>query len=384
MNATLVGAARRTVFAGTIAACVFGANTSLSNALLAFDHPAPTDTSTRKGAVACEQSENAESETPSTKSKRTSDVATLKESGQQTNVTLAQWVADWMKNPRRVTAKLAIHGVVPEIELQAVIPASQQKICVNGKCYEVDDKTVEGKPCDDPHASEKASEEEPISEAPVAPPIPPSFPFALQNTDQETSILELQIDGGPYSQGFVAQDMGLRNDPSEDLFGSLAQVQVSVPASTLVAYMVAHAQNTIRLEMTEQLAAERAMYAQRYELLLQHNQQLQTQLAVLEARQLAHTAVDPSMSTTDLAQDKRCQSLTASKEDWDAIQEDLSNIRRQIALLKKSDPVPFASSNIGTEPSNPSRQPQAWRTARSIPYVPVFPAENKSPETTKK
>jgi hypothetical protein len=174
------------------------------------------------------------------------------------------------------------------------------------------------------------------------------------------------------------------NEPV-DFYGSLSKVQVSVPASTLVAYMVAHVENSVRLEMTEQLAAERAMYAQRYELLLQHNQQLQTQLAIMEARQQLPQALAMQVAPSPQAeQEKRCQSLTASKEDWDAIQEDLSNIRRQIANLKNSSPIPFAQSHIGNESSNPSRQPQAWRTARSIPYVPVFPSTAKSPDTTRK
>ncbi|MCY2996623.1 MAG: hypothetical protein NT168_00830, partial [Planctomycetota bacterium] len=66
------------------------------------------------------------------------------------------------------------------------------------------------------------------------------------------------------------------------------------------------------------------------------------------------------------------------------IQEDLSNIRKQIAILKShSNPIPFAPSYVGTEEPNAqtrqpqTRQPQAlqpqtWRTARTVPYTPVF------------
>jgi len=141
------------------------------------------------------------------------------------------------------------------------------------------------------------------------------------------------------------------------------------------------------------------MYAQRYELLLQHNLQLQTQLALIEAQQesdeaLALRASMPSKSDwsalrTESNEQTRCLSLTASREDFDAIQEDLSNIRKQIAILKSnSNPIPFAPSYVGTEephaqtrpPQNrqpQTRQPQALqpqtlRTARTVPYTPVF------------
>ena len=287
-----------------------------------------------------------------------------------------------MKNPRRVTAKLAIHGVVPEIELEAVLPASQ----IN--------------------SSAENPNQEQIHVAPVAPPIPTSFPFAMQNSDPLGSmhLHPNQLDPNQLHPDYVLQEYPIDESPSEpypnhpypslelphpNLFGSLSDVQVTVPASTLVAYIVAHAQNSVRLEMSQQLAAERAMYAQRYELLLQHNQQLQTQLAMIEAQQesteaLALRASMPSKSDwsappIESHEQRRCMSLTASREDFDAIQEDLSNIRKQIAILKSnSNPIPFAPSYVGTEePNAPTRQPQAlkpqaWRTARSVPYTPVF------------
>jgi len=408
---------RLTLFAGSFALATLVVLGSKSSHALAIDHPMPSDTSTRKGAIATEPSVQVESSTDedakheAVKKVQPEPKATsVTRRSAQANVTLAQWVSDWMKNPRKVTAKLAIHGVVPEIELEAVIPAAaQQRICANGKCYDVDEKEVQGQPCDQQELKETTTQEEQISEAPAAPPIPPSFPFAFQGDSQDGSILELQIDGGPYSQGSLAGEYPQDRSASGDIYGDLSDVQIAVPASTLVAYMVAHAENSIRLEMTEQIAAERAMYAQRYELLLQHNQQLQTQLAVLEARQQTTEAMALRASGRQLAskssaeaynsgeaiEDKRCQSLTASKEDWDAIQEDLSNIRRQIAILKKSNPIPFAASGIGTEESTVpqgvtapnamgSKQPQAWRTARSTPYVPVFPSVGKTSETTKK
>jgi hypothetical protein len=358
----------------------------------ASDHSVPSDTSTRKGVAASEEIQCQQVAKPSDESlsvnpqhAKSSQNSEIKGSGSHAKVTLAQWVTEWMKQPRRVTARLAIHGVVPEIELEAVIPAAQQKICANGKCYEVDEKLVDRNPCDQSTHTELDSKQEPIVEAPVAPPVPPSFPFALECKEQDSSILELQVEGSPYALSYLNQDNNGAGNENQDFYGSLSNLQVSVPASTLVAYLVAQAENSVRLEMTEQLAAERAMYAQRYELLLQHNQQLQTQLAILEARQHLPEALAMQVAPTPPTdQEKRCQSLTASKEDWDAIQEDLSNIRRQIANLKNTSPVPFAHSNIGTETANSSRQPQAWRTARSIPYIPVFPSTAKSPDTTRK
>ena len=374
----------------------------------AADTLVTNDSSSRKGATAPDANTSEdETITKTTSVSENTDTQnssseinapkTANQDNKQTHVTLAQWVTDWMKNPRKVTARLAIHGVVPEIELQAVIPVAQQKICADGKCYEVDQKMVEGKPCDQSLSDEENDQNGPIRVAPAAPPIPPSFPFAFEGHGQDSSVIEMHLDTSEFPQAPIADAYDIESFPNHDPYGSLSQTQISVPASMLVAYMVAHAQNTVRLEMTEQLAAERAMYAQRYELLLQHNQQLQTQLAVLEARQqttealalrasgrqLAATSC-PTPPTSESAEDKRCQNLTASKEDWDAVQEDLSNIRQQIALLKKSNPVPFATSNIGTQETNPSRQPQTWRTARSVPYVPVFPSVGKNAETTKK
>jgi hypothetical protein len=358
----------------------------------ACDHPVPGDTSTRKGVASSEENPCEEAAKPSIESTaitpqspKSPPSGGIKDSNSHANVALAQWVTEWIKQPRRVTARLAIHGVVPEIELEAVIPAAQQKICANGKCYEVDEKVVQGESCDQSTNAEVDSTQEPIVEAPVAPPVPPTFPFALQCEEQNSSLLEFQIEGSPYALGYLNKDNNDAGNEPVDFYGSLSKVQVSVPASTLVAYMVAHVENSVRLEMTEQLAAERAMYAQRYELLIQHNQQLQTQLAIMEARQQLPQALAMQVAPSPQAeQEKRCQSLTASKEDWDAIQEDLSNIRRQIANLKNSSPIPVAQSHIGNESSNPSRQPQAWRTARSIPYVPVFPSTAKSPDTTRK
>ena len=328
-----------------------------------------------------------------------------------------------MKNPRRVTAKLAIHGVVPEIELEAVIPASQ----INAPAPQsptdpvaITDPAVSTDPAVrttgeiDSHPDEAPAEnpnQEQIRVAPVAPPIPTSFPFAAQNADPlgPKHLHPNQLNPNQLHPDYVLQEYPIEEYPSEpypsqsypslelpnpNLFGSLSDVQVTLPASTLVAYIVAHAQNSVRLEMSQQLAAERAMYAQRYELLLHHNQQLQTQLAMIEAQQesdeaLALRASMPSKSDwsappIESNEQKRCLSLTASREDFDAIQEDLSNIRKQIAILKShSNPIPFAPSYVGTEEPNAqtrqpqTRQPQAlqpqtWRTARTVPYTPVF------------
>ncbi|MFM8215511.1 MAG: hypothetical protein ACKN82_12810, partial [Pirellula sp.] len=195
----------------------------------ANDHPVPSDTSTRKGVTASEEIQCQQASSP-----RSSKIQKVRESNAQDNVALAQWVTEWMKQPRRVTARLAIHGVVPEIEFEAVIPAAQQKICANGKCYEVDEKVVEGKPCDQSMPTDLDSEQEPIVEAPVAPPVPPSFPFALDCKEQDSAILEFQVEGSPYALGYLNQDDNGAGIENQDFYGSLSKLQVSVPASTLV------------------------------------------------------------------------------------------------------------------------------------------------------
>ena len=423
--------ARRGLVAVALGVALASSGASTSVNAFALDQPIPSDdASSRKGAAAqepCPCEENKEE--PPAKPLAT---APREKTTEASNITLAQWVSDWMKNPRRVTAKLAIHGVVPEIELEAVIPASQ----INAQAPQsptdpvaITDPAVSTSPVasTDPvvsttdEVSAENPKEEQIRVAPVAPPIPTSFPFATQNADplgpkhlhpnqldpnqlhpdyvlQEYPIEEYPSEPYP-SQSYPSQSYPSLELPNPNLFGSLSDVQVTLPASTLVAYIVAHAQNSVRLEMSQQLAAERAMYAQRYELLLQHNQQLQTQLAMIEAQQesdeaLALRASMPSKSDwsappIESNEQKRCLSLTASREDFDAIQEDLSNIRKQIAILKShSNPIPFAPSYVGTEEPNAqtrqpqtrqpqTRQPQAlqpqtWRTARTVPYTPVF------------
>ena len=271
--------------------------------------------------------------------------ATERGTKKENSVRLASWVNEWLEDPKPVTVKLAIHGVVPEIELQAVVPASQQRICDGDKCYEVSDVPAEAKGCEQSgcDSTQNISDEDPIMIVPAAPPIPPSYPFAMG-------------------------EASYREEPN--IFGTLSSVQISVPASTLVGYMIAHAENTVRLEMTEQLAAERAMYAQRYQLLLQQNQQLQTQLAMLESRQQTNDALTASLLDRAESAVVAANNQDSPKEGWETIQEDLSNIRRQIALLKRSNPVPFAPSAVGV-PSEYSAAP--WRTARMTPYVPVYP-----------
>ena len=413
--------ARRGLVAVALGVALASSGASTSVIAFALDQPIPSDdASSRKGAAAqepCPCEENKE-EQPA----KPIATAPREKTTEASNITLAQWVSDWMKNPRRVTAKLAIHGVVPEIELEAVLPASQinapapQSLAAPAAST---DPVVSTAPVasTDPvvsttdEVSAENPKEEQIRVAPVAPPIPTSYPFATQNADPlgPKHLHPNQLDPNQLHPDYVLQEYPIEEYPSEpypsqsypslelpnpNLFGSLSDVQVTLPASTLVAYIVAHAQNSVRLEMSQQLAAERAMYAQRYELLLQHNQQLQTQLAMIEAQQesdeaLALRASMPSKSDwsappIESNEQKRCLSLTASREDFDAIQEDLSNIRKQIAILKShSNPIPFAPSYVGTEEPNAqtrqpqTRQPQAlqpqtWRTARTVPYTPVF------------
>ncbi|MFN7733648.1 MAG: hypothetical protein ACK5OB_17255 [Pirellula sp.] len=88
---------------------------------------------------------------------------------------LGRWMAELISGKPKVTARVAVHSVAPEIYLPAT-EVGHKKICAGGKCYEVDEATVEGKTCDQPKV-EEIEEEEPIMAAPVPPPLPTSYQF---------------------------------------------------------------------------------------------------------------------------------------------------------------------------------------------------------------
>lgn len=311
--------------------------------------------------------------------------ATAKETSakNQNAVVLAQWVSDFFQQPKGSGSQQgfvhqAIRGVAEELTLHPVTQASDTQSCEAAKSPNPNAKTTtpSRKPtsldkCDTTHAdpnSESVAEpivEQPILAAPVAPPVPPSFPFAMHSSNPDTFAL------------------GIADELNLDHLGGLEQATVAVPLRSLIGTMISHTENRVRLEMTEQWMAERSSIAQSYHLLLEQNQMLQHQLAVLDARQRVQDDLTAALvERTELAvqmlhqnamysaysnpnttspaevgsgtlgspedsQRSQCDSLTAARDEWDTIQEDLSNIRRQIAILKRPNPIPFAPSAVG-------------------------------------
>jgi len=318
----------------------------------------------------------------------------------QNAVVLAQWVSDFFQQPKgsgsqQGFVQQAIQGVAEELTLHPVTQASDTQSCEASKSPNQNPRTASPtrKPttlnkCDaaqtDPNSESVAEPlvEQPILAAPVAPPVPPSFPFAIHSSTPDTFAL------------------GIADELNLDHLGGLEQATVAVPLRSLIGTMISHTENRVRLEMTEQWMAERASIAQNYHLLLEQNQMLQHQLAVLDARQriqddltaalvertelavqmLHQNAMYSAYSTpneansaevgsgklgsSDDSQQSQCASLTAARDEWDTIQEDLSNIRRQIAILKRPNPIPFAPSAVG------------------IPYAVTVPNAAEAPGTS--
>jgi hypothetical protein len=283
--------------------------------------------------------------------------------------TLAVWVSDLLTNKPQIKAHLAVHGVVPDLELEPILNCGH-KICAGNKCYEVEDGSVEGKACDQPvDESDVGSEEEPIIMVPAAPPVPNSYHFTA--TTPETW-----------------------NEPSSELsvaVQSLGKSHVSVPASLLLSLMVERADATARLELTQALMEEREAHAEQVRLMAEQNLQLQNQISLMATRMeysntvaaLEHQraiathhqvelAPQPQQAPSQSAPSQSAPSRDASK--LQSIQEDLTNIRRQIALLKWHQPVPFAPSSIGADAAD--NESYSWRQARISPYIPVFPHAN--------
>jgi len=203
----------------------------------------------------------------------------------QNAVVLAQWVSDFFQQPKgsgsqQGFVQQAIQGVAEELTLHPVTQASDTQSCEASKSPNQNPRTAAPtrKPttlnkCDaaqtDPNSESVAEPlvEQPILAAPVAPPVPPSFPFAMHSSTPDTFAL------------------GIADELNLDHLGGLEQATVAVPLRSLIGTMISHTENRVRLEMTEQWMAERASIAQNYHLLLEQNQMLQHQLAVLDARQ---------------------------------------------------------------------------------------------------
>lgn len=296
------------------------------------------------------------------------------ESQCNSNVQFSEFLSGWLKNQPKFTTLFAVHiasdepaSVVPcsttqiTEEIQQVgdnlniprvtkpmtfstgLPASLGKIvdeviscghriCNGKQCVDVSDETVKGDDCTNKEVTE---EEQPILMVPVAPPAPPEVSVA--NSGQE----------------FVTDPIAamLLHDKA------LEQTEISVPVGTFVRLMMDRAEMTTRLEMNEQIAMERTAAMEQILALSDKNARLATQLAVAEVRQqyadsLAESMADKAENAMKLTSSFTTSPNTTGDADsqspaMKAIQEDLANIRKQMSLLRRTQPVPFASSSVG-------------------------------------
>ncbi len=232
------------------------------------------------------------------------------------------------------------------------------RICTGTKCYDVKDEPVAGTPCDksDETKVDSNEEEEQILVLPLAPPAPPGGEIA-QFSDP---IFSENMDESEASS--ILRNSGLGN------------VNISLPVTTVVDLLVAKTELSTRLEMTCQLMDERQLAMDKIQSLANRNATLATQLAVAEARNqmsdaLTASVVERAELAIKLASvEPKSSRISGSATIVQTIQEDLSNIRRQIALLRKS-PVPFAQSVVGKttpQPYIPTAQLPASQLTREI------------------
>ncbi|MCY2983872.1 MAG: hypothetical protein NTY15_09570 [Planctomycetota bacterium] len=231
---------------------------------------------------------------------------------------------------------------VPKVQLGELVSdviICGHRICSGNKCYDVKDEPVTGKACDKSEEANVVADEEleQILVLPLAPPPPPGVDIALDGDgNAETEAASI-----------------LRNS-------GLGNVSISLPVTTVVDLLVANTELSTRLEMTSQLMDERQASMDKLQSLAHRNATLATQLAVAEARNQMSDALTASvMERAELVVKLAALDSTSSKAPSTnavkTIQEDLSNIRRQIALLRRS-PVPFAQSYVGIQPYVPTAQ----------------------------
>ncbi len=231
---------------------------------------------------------------------------------------------------------------IPRIQLGELVHdviICGHRICSGNKCYDVKDEPVTGTACDKTQEMNAVAEEESeqILVLPLAPPPPPGVDIALYgegNTETQASS--------------ILRSSGLGN------------VSISLPVTTVVDLLVANTELSTRLDMTSQLMDERQASMDKLQSLAHRNATLATQLAVAEARNQMSEALTASvMERAELVVKLAALDATSSKAPSTnavkTIQEDLSNIRRQIALLRRS-PVPFAQSYVGIQPYVPTAQ----------------------------
>jgi hypothetical protein len=300
---------------------------------------------------------------------------------QRSKTDLATFVSEWLSKSPRFSVGFAVHfgdseptpNDLPRVDLQKLEPNASKsevsssiakpmrftqqipkiqlgelmhdviicghRICSGNKCYDVKDEPVTGTACDKKQEMNAVAEEESeqILVLPLAPPPPPGVDIALYeegNTETQAATI-------------------LRNS-------GLGNVSISLPVTTVVDLLVANTELSTRLDMTSQLMDERQASMDKLQSLANRNATLATQLAVAEARNQMSEALTASvMERAELVVKLASLDATSSKAPSTnvvkTIQEDLSNIRRQIALLRRS-PVPFAQSYVGIQPYVPTAQ----------------------------
>jgi hypothetical protein len=224
--------------------------------------------------------------------------------------------------------------------------ACGHRICTGSQCYEVKDGPVSGTHCDTESAAESPNsesheesfaDEEPIHVVPMAPPPPPPVQVVMNSSGSSDSAMV---------QDIVSESQ-------------LQNAKVSIPLSTLMDLMIAKTELSTRLEMTEQIMLEREAVVEKIQQISERNAQLASQLAVAEVRQQMSDVLTASIvERAEIAMKVVShEATTGSKQESgrsvQAIHEDLSNIRRQIALLRRNQPVAFAPSDLGIRPPSP-------------------------------
>ncbi|XZE21515.1 hypothetical protein SH449x_001418 [Pirellulaceae bacterium SH449] len=242
--------------------------------------------------------------------------------------------------------------------------ACGHRICLGNKCYDVKDQVVAGDDCSTSEAPESEDEEE-IMVVPAAPPAPPPMYFTRDE---------------PHKNG---QEILLDDSV-------LKELEITGAAKVVMNLLVDNAKLSSRLELTETLMLERQAAMEQIYALAEKNARLQTQLAVNEAKQyaaeqLAASLIDRTemamrmvaLRTDNSHEEPNCgeSSLTLKN-----IQEDLSNIRKQIGLMKRQAPVPFAPSSVGL----PRVQPYVPMQNYCPPVETSEPAIASEPTSTSK
>lgn len=259
----------------------------------------------------------------------------------------------------QIAAPMKFFAKMPSLKLGSVdVIVCGHRICTGNKCCD-GSSDVPSDSCET-HSDNTAveSNDEPIMVVPVAPPLPQTFEFA--NVEQEDA-LELS--------------------PEEVVMQSLRNAKVALPASTVMELLMAKTELATRLEMTEQKMAEREESYRQLQALAEKNARLASQLAVAESKlHMSETLTASLIERNELvsklsSQENRGKPVATSSEvkvGVQSIQEDLSNIRRQIALLRRPAPVPFAHSTVGTEVSGPIADYLRWsENAVGSPYIPT-------------